>query len=215
MSMTGTNESEASMWLEMAGNDSESAINMFFNNSSDGAASNNSANMGYVGGAGMTGTAAKNPSNFSAHGTGIDNYNGSDFGEPQLRAADAQKLQRLMPVSPSSNHIVADNRVRTVFQNTGSNAPFVPKSAREKNLAELFKPPTSIMCRGSFDDAKAFAKQQDKWLLVNIQSDEIFACHSMNRDVWSDATIQVRPYSCTGTCSWRAATSIVPPYLTT
>jgi len=34
------------------------------------------------------------------------------------------------------------------------------------------------------------AKQESKWILVNIQQAEVFASHALNRDVWSDDTIK-------------------------
>lgn len=34
------------------------------------------------------------------------------------------------------------------------------------------------------------AKQQKKWLLVNIQADAEFDCHRLNRDVWKDEMVQ-------------------------
>jgi hypothetical protein len=33
------------------------------------------------------------------------------------------------------------------------------------------------------------AKQEKKWILVNIQSHEDFASHMMNRDTWVDETV--------------------------
>lgn len=34
------------------------------------------------------------------------------------------------------------------------------------------------------------AKQQKKWLLVNIQTEAEFDCHRLNRDVWKDEMVQ-------------------------
>lgn len=41
-----------------------------------------------------------------------------------------------------------------------------------------------------FFDAVQTAKAEGKWVLVNIQQAEVFASHQLNRDVWSDDTIQ-------------------------
>lgn len=38
--------------------------------------------------------------------------------------------------------------------------------------------------------AKNFAKDARRWLLVNIQSDDDFACHALNRDVWRDELVE-------------------------
>lgn len=37
----------------------------------------------------------------------------------------------------------------------------------------------------SFDDAKAIAESQGRWLLLNIQRDDVFHSHQLNRDLWS------------------------------
>ena len=66
----------------------------------------------------------------------------------------------------------------------GSNAP--PPS-----LSTMFAQPTHLMHRaGGFMGAKNFAKDARRWLLVNIQSDDDFACHALNRDVWRDELVE-------------------------
>jgi len=62
---------------------------------------------------------------------------------------------------------------------------------KEQRLADLFRPPTEIMHGGTFADAKATAKVDRKWLLVNIQSEKEFASHRLNRDTWSNETLQM------------------------
>lgn len=34
------------------------------------------------------------------------------------------------------------------------------------------------------------AKEQDKWLLVNLQRDSVFQCHALNRDFWADESVR-------------------------
>jgi hypothetical protein len=34
------------------------------------------------------------------------------------------------------------------------------------------------------------AKVSDKWLLVNIQSEQVFLSHELNRDIWSDEGVK-------------------------
>mmetsp|Transcript_127435 Transcript_127435/g.354756 ORF Transcript_127435/g.354756 Transcript_127435/m.354756 type:complete len:450 (-) Transcript_127435:204-1553(-) len=56
-------------------------------------------------------------------------------------------------------------------------------------INQLFAPP-------SYNEADAYyaviekAKSEGKWVLVNIQQAEVFASHTLNRDVWSDDTIR-------------------------
>ena len=59
------------------------------------------------------------------------------------------------------------------------------------SLSTMFAQPTHLMHRaGGFMGAKNFAKDARRWLLVNIQSDDDFACHALNRDVWRDELVE-------------------------
>ncbi|CAN0409967.1 unnamed protein product [Ectocarpus fasciculatus] len=69
--------------------------------------------------------------------------------------------------------------------------PSDPAAAeKQKKLANMFSPPTDIMFMGDFQSARQAAKQQKKWLLVNIQTEDEFDCHRLNRDVWKDEMVQ-------------------------
>jgi UBX domain-containing protein 7 len=55
----------------------------------------------------------------------------------------------------------------------------------------MFAQPTHLMHRaGGFMGAKNFAKDARRWLLVNIQSEDDFACHALNRDVWRNDMVE-------------------------
>ncbi|KAI4980762.1 hypothetical protein ZWY2020_021247 [Hordeum vulgare] len=64
-----------------------------------------------------------------------------------------------------------------------------PGHQTEKTLDELFRPPYEIMYDGSFHDAKAHAASEDRWLLVNLQSNGDFKSHQHNRDLWSNEVV--------------------------
>lgn len=59
-----------------------------------------------------------------------------------------------------------------------------------KRLEDLFRPPCNILFLGSFIEAREHAKTLNRWLLVNIQNPQEFACQVLNRDVWSNQQIQ-------------------------
>ncbi|KAI4493224.1 hypothetical protein M0802_009512 [Mischocyttarus mexicanus] len=59
-----------------------------------------------------------------------------------------------------------------------------------KRLEDLFRPPSNILFLGTFIDAREHAKSLNRWLLVNIQDSQEFACQVLNRDVWSNEQIQ-------------------------
>eukprot|EP01083_Nonionella_stella_P284134 967109_1 len=60
-----------------------------------------------------------------------------------------------------------------------------------QKLSEMFAAPTHLMhIGGGFQGARNVAKDSRRWLLVNLQSDEDFACHALNRDVWRDELVE-------------------------
>lgn len=78
--------------------------------------------------------------------------------------------------------------------NGGSSA--LPSSNNNNNrpppsLSTMFQPPNHLIHRaGGFLGAKNFAKDARRWLLINIQSEDDFACHALNRDVWHDELVE-------------------------
>ncbi|KAL7740315.1 hypothetical protein ACLKA6_018759 [Drosophila palustris] len=57
-------------------------------------------------------------------------------------------------------------------------------ASSSSRLGDLFRPPTDILYSGSLAAAREFASKRERWLLVNVQSDN-FQSQTMNRDVWS------------------------------
>ncbi|CAE7900123.1 PDE6D [Symbiodinium necroappetens] len=58
-----------------------------------------------------------------------------------------------------------------------------------KAINKLFAPP-EYNEGSSYYETIEKAKGEGKWVLVNIQQAEVFASHTLNRDVWSDDTIK-------------------------
>jgi hypothetical protein len=63
-------------------------------------------------------------------------------------------------------------------------------SNRATGLADMFAPPRHLLCNENFEGARAMAKDSKRWLLVNIQRDNEFSCHALNRDVWRDELVE-------------------------
>uniref|UniRef100_H3DCQ5 UBX domain-containing protein 7 n=1 Tax=Tetraodon nigroviridis TaxID=99883 RepID=H3DCQ5_TETNG len=57
-------------------------------------------------------------------------------------------------------------------------------------LADLFRPPIELMHKGSFETAKDCGQLENKWLMINIQNVQDFACQCLNRDVWSNEAVK-------------------------
>ncbi|CAN8074476.1 unnamed protein product [Agarophyton chilense] len=99
---------------------------------------------------------------------------------PPVRSPVPQVVDRLLPAvpPPPRNPHIPD--------------PFASSEGtfRSDRLSELFRPPTNIIFSGAFEEALHQANTRKLWLLVNIQRSDVFACHTMNRDVWSDPALQ-------------------------
>ena len=73
----------------------------------------------------------------------------------------------------------------------GTAAASSGRSTQTMDLSQMFAQPTHLMHRaGGFMGAKNFAKDARRWLLVNIQSEDDFACHALNRDVWRNDMVE-------------------------
>ncbi|KAI8643123.1 hypothetical protein BD408DRAFT_385980 [Parasitella parasitica] len=65
-----------------------------------------------------------------------------------------------------------------------------PATAKAKRLADLFRPPFDIMFCGNFENARETAKENNKWLMINVQDPTEFSCQILNRDLWSDRFVK-------------------------
>ncbi|KAL3816616.1 hypothetical protein ACHAXA_000740 [Cyclostephanos tholiformis] len=71
------------------------------------------------------------------------------------------------------------------------NAIAVSARGPPPSLSTMFAPPLHLVHRaGGFMGARNFARDARRWLLANVQSDDDFACHALNRDVWRDELVE-------------------------
>lgn len=63
-------------------------------------------------------------------------------------------------------------------------------SSTQRRLANIFRPPFDIITRTTLDQAKIQAKDEGKWILINIQDVTDFRCQVLNRDFWSSRQIK-------------------------
>ncbi|XP_034099140.2 LOW QUALITY PROTEIN: UBX domain-containing protein 7 [Drosophila albomicans] len=70
-----------------------------------------------------------------------------------------------------------------------SSAASSSSNSTSSRLGDLFRPPTDILYSGSLAAAREFASKRERWLLVNVQSDN-FQSQTMNRDVWSSKDLK-------------------------
>jgi hypothetical protein len=60
---------------------------------------------------------------------------------------------------------------------------------KPRDLSQLLAPPADLLYIGTFDEARVEARTNRRWLLVNIQAHDEFACLTLNRDVWRDESV--------------------------
>lgn len=93
--------------------------------------------------------------------------------------------------NPKGNLIGFSNSTREIINNkVTSNVQTSTKSGAPSRLSELFRPPIDITFCGSFQAARDHAKDQNKWLIVNVQDMSDFNCQVLNRDIWSSEKLR-------------------------
>lgn len=100
--------------------------------------------------------------------------------EARIRAA-ARKINN--GEHDSDDDVIIDGESRAEKSNQ-------PPENKKRTLESLFRPPLEIMHRGNFETAKHEACESKKWLLVNIQNVTEFACQSLNRDIWNHQMVR-------------------------
>jgi hypothetical protein len=80
-----------------------------------------------------------------------------------------------------------EERGRRLAEATGGASA---RTAHATKLADLFRPPVEIISHLPFDHARDEAKESEKWMLVNIQDESVFASQVLNRDIWRAAEVQ-------------------------
>ncbi|KAI9728964.1 MAG: hypothetical protein M1828_000049 [Chrysothrix sp. TS-e1954] len=64
-------------------------------------------------------------------------------------------------------------------------------SSKSTMLAELFRPPFELISKlRSWEAVRAEGKEDEKWILINVQDPNIFDCQILNRDIWKDPQIR-------------------------
>jgi hypothetical protein len=110
-----------------------------------------------------------------------------------VRAPIAPTFARLCDYDPYSVELPSQKRSRVDgFRNMREefDEGLSTGSSRKKNFSTLFRPPIELIFAGSFEASKVRACSVNKWVLLNVQSHDDFACKCLNRDLWSDETVQ-------------------------
>ena len=63
-------------------------------------------------------------------------------------------------------------------------------SSKSTLLAEMYRPPFDLMSRLSWENARTEGKENEKWILVNVQDPAVFDCQVLNRDLWKNSGVK-------------------------
>ncbi|CAH0474903.1 unnamed protein product [Peronospora belbahrii] len=220
MSITGADPASATQFLELTNWQLDEAVNLYMESggqtvstafrSFDDSASNGSINS-------FNPSVASISDMDPATAAAIAAAYGDD--EQTVRAPDPSKRQRLVGAEMNNlvqpmRHLRDQNRnfaAETIAAMTGGsistdfggpnaaafgdatnglNDADGANNERTRDLSTLFQPPTTIMFQGTYADARTHAKNEGKWLMVNIQDEIVFTSHMLNRDTWSDDVVQ-------------------------
>lgn len=123
--------------------------------------------------------------------SGVDGDTGIDTTNDPLQfiaspTASNQKAN-VLGFSNSSRETIQDRAI-AMYASAGARPSI--KTAASSRLSELFRPPVDITFCGSFQAARDYAKEQNKWLIVNVQDTKDFSCQVLNRDIWSSDVLR-------------------------
>jgi len=124
-----------------------------------------------------------------------DNNNDADGAEHSGNASTGGNIDEDEEVQDVTDQYVTSSTTtstsRTISRTNRNRGPGngSGNGASATRLRDMFAAPTHLMHTngaGGFAGARNMAKETNRWLLVNLQSDDEFACHALNRDVWRD-----------------------------
>jgi hypothetical protein len=141
--------------------------------------------------------------NYMNHTTPSMSSLNNEQNSPHIRAPDPVKRQRLLnhsvyagqPRNTNQPEIFRSFRAearqnRLKGKNRGRSKHVVDLTSKQKSLKTMFTPPVDLLFQGDFEMAKNAACSQGKWLLVCLIKNDEFACHALNRDVWTDEYVK-------------------------
>eukprot|EP00286_Rhodomonas_abbreviata_P010586 CAMPEP_0181337434 /NCGR_PEP_ID=MMETSP1101-20121128/28011_1 /TAXON_ID=46948 /ORGANISM="Rhodomonas abbreviata, Strain Caron Lab Isolate" /LENGTH=396 /DNA_ID=CAMNT_0023447917 /DNA_START=12 /DNA_END=1199 /DNA_ORIENTATION=+ len=114
---------------------------------------------------------------------------------PMPKAAGKSKQAKLVnEMEAMAGHLGPATENFRNFAAEGMSVP-VPVAATEEKkkddgLESLFPPPADLLFHGNFDALRKHAEPEEKYCLVNIQKQDEFSSHMLNRDTWKDGSVK-------------------------
>ncbi|KAI8320298.1 hypothetical protein GQ54DRAFT_305610 [Martensiomyces pterosporus] len=190
--VTGSDPSVAAGYLQVADNNVEQAVALFFENGGKPLQHHGDIGAGSPSGIAGGSDADDVRAPIAAHrDVLVDDYGSgsrmhgiyqSGYGG-YSRSGYREVSSSIFAQRNGSGHVPFRDFAQEAAEMAGDDSA-APTLSRRDRLAELFKPPFDIMHVGDFESARQSATRSGKWLLVNIQDLTDFRCQSVNRDIW-------------------------------
>ncbi|CAK9064356.1 unnamed protein product [Durusdinium trenchii] len=205
ISLAGTSDEEARGYLEMAGGNLQQAIGLFFEMGGSASspalpAQRPSSPVDYNEDVAAEVRAAAVAAGIDAGPLGMQDEVMEEVRAPmpsyQDQIIDPEHEQRRMEEAMAADSAAMYQRMS--FDRGHDPAGAAAGEQQDEQMGEgnagkainrLFAPP-EYNEGASYYQTIEKAKAEGKWVLVNIQQAEVFASHTLNRDVWSDDTVK-------------------------
>lgn len=105
------------------------------------------------------------------------------------REAELQE-QQLLGIVPDENAATASSSSGPRISSRSIRMAHKARNEKRKRLEDLFRPPIDLLFGGTFQAARDFATQKNRWLVVNLQDQKEFKSQVLNRDIWSDMELK-------------------------
>lgn len=89
----------------------------------------------------------------------------------------------------SNRHSAASSSDDERVASSGGPSATATSGSGASELSRMFQPPYGLITYIDFDGARDLGASEHKWVLVNIQAVDEFACQILNRDIWSDPRV--------------------------
>lgn len=118
------------------------------------------------------------------------NHDNDNDDDDDINVLEFNQMPNVAKASLASKSLGFDNGTKAIIQAKIIGGTKHHQSSAPSRLSELFRPPIDINFCGSFQAARDYAKEQNRWLIVNVQDMSDFGCQVLNRDIWSSEKLR-------------------------
>lgn len=105
------------------------------------------------------------------------------------REAELQE-QQLLGIVPDESAATASGSSGPRISSRSIRMAHKARNEKRKRLEDLFRPPIDLLFGGTFQAARDYATEKNRWLVVNLQDQKEFKSQVLNRDIWSDLELK-------------------------